>query len=539
MNWLKRNIRYLILSLFLLTNALIIVEATLGGGPSGQQSSLLSLVLSVFVNKTVEPVPTTYVPVESLTLTTKDDTMVTEGMHYYIPLGITRRISFKVLPENATEKGVEWSTSDSNILEVYPGGYLEARALGESVLVTAVPSNPSKKVSFYVTVHEKVAPPEFDIALTKETITIGTTSLLKASLPEKIANEYDVRKLSFYSEDESIARINEYGVIKGESVGVTYVGVTGDERKFKITVTANETPLITPSTLTLDFPNLGYVYDKMPLNYTFDMENVTDPSLTFVSSNDIVATVVEEDGNYFIKMPKINGTATITAYLNSDFTISASRDIVVNNVLPTSLVFGEVPTEILTGQTINVSYDLGHSLSKETLNVTDKRVTFTSSNSAIARVSTSNMFGTIVGLKAGNVTITATSLADPSVSASFTLKIIPRGYINDDNFDDFEGFIRKAIGHFFLFFVDGILGFWTFYLFLKDKKSAKLIILLSIITGVFVAALSEIIQLFVPGRAGTITDVIIDSVGYISATFLMLLILHLINKPKDKKNPRT
>lgn len=539
MNRLKRNIRYLILSLFLLTNALIIVEATLGGGPSGQQSSLLSLVLSVFVNKTVEPVPATYVPVESLTLTTKDDTMVTEGMHYYIPLGITRRISFKVLPENATEKGVEWSTSDSNILEVYPGGYLEARALGESVLVTATPSNPRKKVSFYVTVHEKVAPPEFDVALTKETITIGTTSLLKASLPEKIANEYDVRKLSFYSEDESIARINEYGVIKGESVGVTYVGVTGDERKFKITVTANETPLVTPSTLTLDFPNLGYVYDKMPLNYTFDVENVTDPSLTFVSSNDIVATVVEKDGNYFIKMPKINGTATITAYLNSDFTISASRDLVVNNVLPTSLVFGEVPTEILTGQTINVSYDLGHSLSKETLNVTDKRVTFTSSNNAIARVSTGNMFGTIVGLKAGNVTITATSLADPSVSASFTLKIIPRGYINDDNFDDFEGFIRKAIGHFFLFFVDGILGFWTFYLFLKDKKSAKLIILLSIITGVFVAALSEIIQLFVPGRAGTITDVIIDSVGYISATFLMLLILHLINKQKDKKNPRT
>ncbi|MGI6735363.1 MAG: VanZ family protein [Bacilli bacterium] len=539
MNWLKRNIRYLILSLFLLTNALIIVEATLGSGPSGQQSSLFSLILSVFINKTVDPVPATYVPVESLTLTTKDDTIVTEGMHYYIPLGITRRISFKVLPENATEKGVEWSTSDSNILEVYPGGYLEARALGKSVLVTATPSNPRKKVSFYVTVHEKVAPPEFDIALTKETITIGTTSLLKASLPEKIANEYDVRKLSFYSEDESIARINEYGVIKGENVGVTYVGVTGDERKFKITVTANETPLVTPSTLTLDFPNLGYVYDKMPLNYTFDVENVTDPSLTFVSSNDIVATVVEENGNYFIKMPKINGTATITAYLNSDFTISASKDIVVNNVLPTSLVFGEVPTEILTGQTINVSYDLGHSLSKETLNVTDKRVTFTSSNSAIARVSTGNMFGTIVGLKAGNVTITATSLADPSVSASFTLKIIPRGYINDDNFDDFEGFIRKAIGHFFLFFVDGILGFWTFYLFLKDKKSAKLIILLSIITGVFVAASSEIIQLFVPGRAGTITDVIIDSVGYIGATFLMLLILHLINKPKDKKNPRT
>ncbi|MGB4311226.1 MAG: VanZ family protein, partial [Bacilli bacterium] len=63
-----------------------------------------------------------------------------------------------------------------------------------------------------------------------------------------------------------------------------------------------------------------------------------------------------------------------------------------------------------------------------------------------------------------------------------------------------------------------------------------LITVLSLITGVFIAALSEFIQLFVPGRAGTITDVIIDSAGYLCATMLMLLIVYLINKNKSNKN---
>lgn len=158
MNWLKRNIRYFILSLFLLTNGLIIFEATLAGGASGARSSLLSLILSVFVNKTVDGPETAYVPIESLTLKTKDDTTLTEGMHFYIPLGITRRITATVLPENATDKGVNWTSSDSSALEVYPGGYLEARALSENVLVTAMTNSPLHRISFYVTIHEKVAP---------------------------------------------------------------------------------------------------------------------------------------------------------------------------------------------------------------------------------------------------------------------------------------------------------------------------------------------------------------------------------------------
>ncbi|OQC50076.1 MAG: Bacterial Ig-like domain (group 2) [Tenericutes bacterium ADurb.Bin024] len=535
MKWLKRNIRYFVLSLFLLTNGLIIFEATLSGTPSGARSSFVSLILSIFVNKTVDGPEAQYVPVESLTLTTCEDTTISEGMHYYIPLGITRRINTLVLPENATEKGVTWTTSDGNVLEVYPGGYLEARALGANILVTASTAGIHHRVTFYVTVHEKIAPPFYEIALSKSTITIDTTSQIEVNVDESVANEYDTRKLGFYAEDESIAVVNKHGVIRGVSVGETFVGVKGDERKFKVKVTNNETPLIAPTAITLDFSETGYVYDKIPLNYTFDVDNVTDPSLTFVSSNDIVATVIKEHDHYFIKTPKISGTATITAYLNTDFTISATKNIVVNNVMPTAINFKNVPTELITGQRINVSYDLSHSLPKSELSVTDKRVTFTSSDNTIARVSTGNMFGTIVAFKEGTVTIRATSVANPTISAAFTLKIIPRAFINDDNFSDFQGFVRKAIGHFFLFFVDGVFGFLTFYLFLKDKIKSQFIVLISIATGVIFAALSEILQLFVPDRAGAISDVIIDSAGYITATFLMLLIVHLINQFKTRK----
>lgn len=535
MKWLKRNIRYFILGLFLLTNGLIIYESAVPGGPSGEKSSLVSLILSVFVNKNVKAPPIEYVPVESLNLSIKDEEII-ERSEYFIPVGITRKANVTALPKNATDKGIKWTTSNSEALEVYPGGYLEARNLATKVLVKAASTSSAHTFSFYVTVKEKEAPPIYEASLNKDTITVGTTAQFNIEIDESVAGEYDAQKLTYYSEDESVAAVNNYGVVKGITPGETFVGVVGSEEKFKITVKANETPLIVPSSLTIDFDETAYVYDKIPLNCTFDTENVTDPSLTFVSSNDVVAKVIKEDGNYFIETPKIAGTATITAYLNTDFSISASKLITVKNVLPTSIYFKNVPETITAGSSINVGYDLKHSLTKESLNVTDKRVKFTSSDNSIARVSAGNMLGTIVAFKEGKVTITATSLADPTVSASFSVEIIARGYINDDNFNDFQSFVRKALGHFLLFFINGIFGFFTFYLFLKDKKSMTFIVIMAIITGVFVAALSEFIQLFVTARVSAITDILTDSLGYIIATLLMLLIVHLTNKHKHKKN---
>lgn len=536
MSWLKRNIRYFILSLFLLTNGVIIAESSLSGGESGSRSSLIALILSVFVNKTVPPVVHTYVPIESLEVREVATlTKINEGMNYTIPVGVTRRFSVSIYPENATDKGFVWSSSNPESVEVYPGGLIEARAIDSSVTVRVIPSDPAKTHSFNVIVTERSAPPTFEANLEKESLDEGTTTRLVVTADER---QYDIKKLQYYSDDESIATINKYGVIKAIAPGQTTVGIRESDTKYNVTVLARSTPLVTPSSITLNMPESGYVYDKTPFTFSFDIDNVTDPSLTFESSNETVARIIKEDDQYYVLGYKISGSATITAYLNTDFSVTASKTITMNNVLPTTMTITANKLEAGVGSAIILTPQFSHDIAgKEDLDITNKKVLYTSSDESIARVTPSDLSGRVLGLKIGSVTITATSEANPALTESIELKIIEIPYINDGNFDDFQAFLRKALGHFSLFFVSGIFGFWTFYLFLKEKR-ITLTLVISLSIGLFIAIISEIIQLFVPLRAGLVGDVIIDFSGYLAATLIMLFILYLVKRRNIKKDAR-
>ena len=88
----------------------------------------------------------------------------------------------------------------------------------------------------------------------------------------------------------------------------------------------------------------------------------------------------------------------------------------------------------------------------------------------------------------------------------------------------FHKIIRKC-GHFAEFFVLGILMMLNMY---QSKFKRKYI------TGIFlcmlVALMDETIQLFVPGRAGMITDVILDMFGSIVGMYSYILISSLLRK---------
>ncbi len=543
MKFIRKNLRYFVLALFLFTNGVIVAEASLAGGASGARSGFVSLFLSVFFNKTLPaPQPKEEVFVTGMALKNHEDQYLEAEDHYYIPLGITRRVTPVIFPLDATDKSVTYTSSNEDVVAVYPGGYLEARKLGENVLVTVTPAKSEFALPFYVTVTNKVAPPEFSATLEKSTIAEHTTTKLNLNLSERELREYDLYKLEYESEDETIAVINSYGVIKGINSGETYVKVKGHTEKYKITVTPALGPEVLPTLIELDLPDSGYVYDHTPLNYDFDVPGISDDSVTIISSAPEIARIIEKEDGYYVEGTKVSGTATITVYLNSDFNIKVAQDITMHNVLPSGLRLESNKGEINVGATLNVTPKFTHTVAGflTTLEVTDQRVVYSSSNSSIATVSASNLNGVVLGRKVGEVVITATSVADPSITASLNVKITTPPLINDNNFSDFQSFIRKALGHFMLFFVDGFFGFWTFYLFLKAKTENKKLLLtalISLATGLFFAALSEIIQLFVPQRSGSIVDVAIDFSGYLLVTLILLLIVYLYKRKKAKETP--
>lgn len=87
--------------------------------------------------------------------------------------------------------------------------------------------------------------------------------------------------------------------------------------------------------------------------------------------------------------------------------------------------------------------------------------------------------------------------------------------------------ILRKTAHFTEFFILGIL---LNFLYESYNFAVKHGILLTIFSGITIAILDESIQTFVEGRAGTIVDVGIDSLGIVSAVGIYLLIY------KYKKN---
>lgn len=101
-------------------------------------------------------------------------------------------------------------------------------------------------------------------------------------------------------------------------------------------------------------------------------------------------------------------------------------------------------------------------------------------------------------------------------------------------------FIRKSVGHFSLFGLSGLFTYLFFY-FLYEYKGYKyyyLHVLFSLLTGIIVASLTEIIQLMVPGRCGDINDVLLDVGGFTIVLLLTLLITTIYKniELKNKKN---
>lgn len=115
--------------------------------------------------------------------------------------------------------------------------------------------------------------------------------------------------------------------------------------------------------------------------------------------------------------------------------------------------------------------------------------------------------------------------------ANFIESIFPNAIIDHAAF---HSATRKFVGHFLLFGLSGLFTTLTFVMndFLMERfKWKNIIFILSF--GLIVALVSELIQYFVPGRYGVLTDVLIDYSGYIVFSGIVYLTYVLITLKKQ------
>ncbi len=323
-------------------------------------------------------------------------------------IGEVDYLAYEILPANASNKTVTFTSSNPAVVTVNQYGMVTAVGVGSAVLTATANDGSAVQASFTVTV-SPVAGQVTKIALYgKGSLGIGSVEYLSYEVwPADAVN----KGITFTTSNAKIATVNEYGVVTGVGKGTATITATAkDGSGVKGTYTVNvstNTQKVTRIDLygkgTLNLGSVEY------LSYEVWPADAANKGVTFSTSNGTVATVNE----YGVVTGKAVGTTIITATAKDGSGIKGTYTVTVT-AIPVTYVGVNGKTNLVVGEVNYPSYEILPA------NASNKGVTYSSSNPAVAYV-TSNGIVSAVGV--GSATITATASDGSGKSASYTVYV--------------------------------------------------------------------------------------------------------------------
>ena len=324
------------------------------------------------------------IPAESITLNLSKTDMIE---------GESMQLTATVSPDNATDKSVAWISSDEAVATVNENGIVTAVAAG-SATITAKTAN-GLGATCTVTVKAKV----IDVAsitlnVDKAELVEGTTTQLTATVTPDNATDQSV---TWSSSDESVAKVDANGLVKGITVGpATITATTANGLKATCTVTV-KAKVIDIASITLNVDKAELVEGTTTqLTATISPDNATDKSVTWSSSDEAVATV-NADG---LVTAVAAGSAIITAKTANGLAATCAVTVKAKVVATESITLNMDKAELVEGTATQLTATVTPD------NATDKSVIWSSSDEAVATV---NANGLVTAVAAGSATITATT----------------------------------------------------------------------------------------------------------------------------------
>lgn len=316
--------------------------------------------------------------------------------------GETASISGNVVvtPENATNKGVKYYSSDRKVATVDKDGTITGVAGGKAT-ITVKTADGLFTAACEVTVSG--APAE-SITLDKTELELakGKTYALAANVTPKNT------VVTWSSSKASVASVDEKGVVtankKGEAV-ITAATASGLTATCKVTVTIPaENVYLTPSLCIKKGSSTTLTVSVFP-------KDTTD-KITWTTSNKKVVTVSSKGKIKGVK----TGKATITATASNGKKATCKVTVVKSSKKASSIKLNAKTITLKKG----AYKQLKATISK---NSTDK-VTWSSSNKKVATVDKN---GVVVGVKKGTVTITAKTSSGKKATCKVTVKVPATG----------------------------------------------------------------------------------------------------------------
>ena len=291
--------------------------------------------------------------------------------------GKTLTLKATVTPSTLLDKSVTWKSSSTKIAKVSSSGKVTGVSAGTAT-ITCTHVATGAKATCKVTIGY--------VTLDKTTVSVKkgkTVTLTPTVYPSTLTD----KSVTWKSSDTNIATVSSDGKVKGVKYGQATITCTS------VATGLSTTCLVTVGSIILDESVLtlekGKTFTLEPTVYPSTLE---DKSVTWTSSDTGIATVSSSGKVKGVKA----GTATITC-TSVTTGLSATCEVTVSYVK-----LDKTTASINTGKTLTLKATVYPST------LEDRSVTWKSSNTKIATVSTS---GKVKGVKAGTATITCTSNA--------------------------------------------------------------------------------------------------------------------------------
>ncbi|HEV8217510.1 MAG TPA: Ig-like domain-containing protein [Gemmatimonadaceae bacterium] len=288
---------------------------------------------------------------------------------------------------------VEWSSSNTGVATISSSGSLTAVAAGTTT-ITATSEGKSGTAIITVT---NFAVATVNVQPQNNTITQGSSLQLSATLTDVNGAPATNRAVAWSSSNTGVATVTSNGLVSGIATGSVTITATSEGKTGSASVTVQPKPVatvtVTPGTASLT------VGQTTNLTVVLKDQNggvLTGRTVVWTTSSSAVATVSS------------SGTVTAVGAGNATITATSEGKSGTASITVTAIPVGSV-TVSPPSTTVPATTTVGLNVVVKDVNgtvVTDRVVTWTTSNAAAATVSSS---GVVTGVAIGTATITATS----------------------------------------------------------------------------------------------------------------------------------
>ena len=315
-------------------------------------------------------------------------------------IGETLTLKATVLPANASNKNVSWSSSNTAVVTV-SNGAITAVGVG-SATITVTTADGGKAATCSVSVKAQTYPVTgVSLNKTNVSLTVGEALTLSATvLPANASN----KNVTWSSSNSAVATVSN-GVVTAVGVGsATITVITADGGKAATCAVSVKPKTYSVASVSLNKTNASLtVGETLALSATVLPVNASNKNVSWNSSNTAVATV----SNGVVTAVGV-GSVIITV-ITADGGKAATCNVIVSarNYPVTGVILNKSSLELTEEDVFTLEATVLPA------NATNKNVTWSSSNTVVATVSN----GIVTARTAGTTTVTVKTL-----DGSFTAK---------------------------------------------------------------------------------------------------------------------